>query len=83
MASLGTVEFSLDHNFEFVFFVAFEAVACTGVLASCDGAKGTGVVVASAGLRLSFDMLGFVEVGFELDFPLRGILQNSNTVVSV
>lgn len=78
MASLGTVEFSLDRNFEFVFFVAFEAVACTGVLASCDG-----VVVASAGLRLSFDMLGFVEVGFELDFPLRGILQNSNTVVSV
>ena len=81
MASLGSVEFSLDCDFEFVFFVAFEAVACTGVLASCDGAKGA--VVASAGSRLSFDMSGFVEVGFELDFPLRGILQNSNTVVSV
>ena len=83
--SLGSdgvvVEFSLDCDFEFIIFMAFEAVACTGVLASRDGAKG--VVVAKAGSRLLFGMSGFVEVGFELDFTLQAILQNSNTAGSV
>lgn len=61
---------TVDRVFEFDFFVAFEAVACTGVLASCDDAKG-GVAAES---RLSLGMTEFVDVVFELDFDLRAIL---------
>lgn len=71
LASDGVVvtgpEFSVDRVFVFDFFVAFEAVACTGVLASCDDAKGA----IPAGSRLSLSMTGFVEV---LDLALRAIL---------
>ena len=50
-------------------FVAFKAVACTGVLASCDDAKG-----AVAGSTFSLGKTGFVDVVFEPDFALRAIL---------
>jgi hypothetical protein len=61
---------ALDRIFELDFFLVFEAVACTGVLASCDDAKGA----VGAGSRLSLGMTGFVEVVFEPDFVLRAIL---------
>ena len=59
-----------DRVFGFSFFVVFEAVACTGVLASCDGPKGA----VAAGSRLSLGMTGFVDVVVELAFALRAIL---------
>ena len=62
--------FEFDFFDEFDFFEAFEAVACTGVLASCDDTKGA----ATAGSRFSLDMTGFVDVVFGLDFALRAIL---------
>ena len=63
---------ALDFVFEFTldFFVIFEAVACTGVLASCDDAE-DGV---TAGLALSLGMMEVVDVvkeGFEVDIVLR------------
>jgi hypothetical protein len=61
---------AVDRAFEFNFFVVFEAVACTGVLASCDDAKGA----VAAGSRLSLGMTGFVDVVVELAFALRAIL---------
>ena len=59
---------AVDLVFGFDSFVVFEAVACTGVLTSCDDAK-DGV---AAGLRLStlLGKMGFVNVVFELDFAL-------------
>ena len=59
---------TIDHVFGFDFFVVFKAVACTGVLTSCDDAK-DGV---AAGLRLStlLGKMGFVNVVFDLDFAL-------------
>ena len=62
---------AVDLVFGFNFFMAFKAVACTGVLTSCDDAKGV-----AAGLRFSM-LLGkmeFVNVVFEPDFALRAIL---------
>jgi hypothetical protein len=53
---------AVDRAFEFNFFVVFGAVACTGVFASCNDAKGA--VAAGS---------GFVDV-FELVFALRAIL---------
>ena len=61
--------FEFDFFDEFDFFEAFEAVACTGVLTSCDDVKGA----VAAGSR-SLGMTGFVEVVFEPDFALRAIL---------
>lgn len=53
--------------------MVFEAaVACTGVLASCDDAKGA--LAVESRLMLSLGMTGFVDVVFELDFALRAIL---------
>jgi hypothetical protein len=61
---------AVDRVFEFFnFFVVFKAVACTGVLASCDDAKGA----VAAESRLSLGMTGFVDV-VELAFALRAIL---------
>ena len=62
---------AVDRGFEFDFFLVFEAVACTGVLTSCDDVKGA----VTAGSR-SLGMTGFVEVVFEPDFAsaLRAIL---------
>ena len=60
---------AVDRVFEFDFFMVFEAVACTGVLASCEDAKGA----VAAGSRLSLGMTGFVDVVFELGFALRAI----------
>ena len=63
---------TVDRGFEFGFFVVFKAIACTGVLASCDDAKGA----VATGSRLSLGMTGFVniDVVLELDLPLRAIL---------
>jgi hypothetical protein len=62
---------AVDRFFEvFFFFVMFEAVACTGVLASCDNAKGA----VAAGSRLSLGMMEFVDVVVEMAFALRAIL---------
>ena len=62
---------AVDLVFGFDFFVVFEAVACTGVLTSCDDAKGV-----AAGLRFSTSLgkTEFVFVVFEPDFTLRAIL---------
>lgn len=68
LGSSGVGTPAVDCAFEFDFFVVFEAVACTGVFASCDDAKGA----VAAGSRLSLGMTGFVDV-FELDFGLRAI----------
>ena len=56
--------------FDFFLVPVFEAVACTGVLASCDDARGA----VAVGSRLSLGVTGFVEVVFEPDFALRAIL---------
>ena len=60
---------AVDRSFEFDFFLVFKAVACTGVLASCDDVK----CAVAAGSRL-LGMTGFVEVVFGPDFALRAIL---------
>ena len=62
---------AVDRVFETDFFVVFEAVACTGVLASCDDAKGAVAVGSTLSLGV---MGGFVDVVFETGFALRAIL---------
>ena len=58
---------AVDHVFETNFFVVFEAVACTGVLASCNDTKGAVAVELTLSLGV---MGGFVDVVFELGFAL-------------
>ena len=58
---------AVDLVFGFNFFMAFKAVACAGVLTSCDDAKGV-----AAGLRSSTSLgkMEFVNVVFEPDSAL-------------
>ena len=60
---------TVDFSFEVNFFVVFEVVVCSGVLASCDNA-------VTAGSRLSHGVLGLsmlVDVVVALAFVLRAI----------
>ena len=83
---------ALDCAFEFALdvFVVIEAVACTGVLVSCDDSEAEDFVAARLGPGLSLGTTGVVDIvveDFEVDFVLpvarRAMISICEAVVSV